>query len=49
MSNDVKLILTGTFAIIALAWILTHASDVSGVTNSLAGGYATAVKALQPQ
>lgn len=48
MSDDVKLIITGTFGVIVLAWVLTHASQVGDVTTSLASGYSKAVGALQP-
>lgn len=48
MSNDVKLVITGTVTVIILAWVLTHASDAAQVTNAGASGYSTAVKALLP-
>ena len=48
MSDDVKLIITGTFGIVALAWVATHASDLGNLTSSLAGSYGTAVKSLRP-
>jgi len=48
MSADVKLVITGTVTVVILAWVLTHASGVTQVTNAGASGYSTAVKALLP-
>lgn len=48
MSDDVKLIITGTFAIATLAWVVLNADKVANLTNALAGNYQTAVKALLP-
>ena len=48
MSDDVKLIITGTFAIAALAWVVTNASKVGSLTQSLGNAYGSAVKALRP-
>jgi hypothetical protein len=48
MSDDVKMIITGTFAILTLAWVLTNASAVQSVTGSAASAYSTAVSALRP-
>ena len=43
-----KLIITGTFAIVTLAWVLTHADGVASITTALATNYSTAVGALKP-
>ena len=48
VSNDVKVVIVATFSIVALAWVLTHASQAGQVTGSVASGYATAVKAILP-
>ncbi len=48
MSDDVKMVITGTFAILTLAWVLTNASAVQSVTGSAASAYSTAVGALRP-
>lgn len=48
MSDDVKLFVTFTFAIIALAWVATKAGPLGTLTQSLAGAYSTGVGALKP-
>ena len=48
VSNDVKLLIMGTFAIVALAWIVTNASKLGPFTQALASSYGTAVNALKP-
>jgi hypothetical protein len=48
MSDDVKMVISGTFAILTLAWVLTNASAVQSVTGAAASSYATAVGALKP-
>ncbi len=48
MSDDWKLIITGTFAIIALAWVATNAGPLGTFTQSAASAYGTATKSLLP-
>lgn len=48
MSDDVKLIIVGTFVIVGLAWVATHASELGGFTQSLGTTYASGVNALKP-
>ena len=48
MNDDLKLVITSTFGIVVLAWVLTHASQVDTVTKAGASAYATAVGALRP-
>lgn len=48
MSNDVKLVIVGTFSILALAWVAVNAGPISTLTGALASNYATAVNALKP-
>jgi len=48
MSDDVKLIILGTFGIMALAWVATNGDKLGTFTQSLATSYGTAVKALRP-
>lgn len=45
---DARLIISGTFAIIALAWVATNGQQLGAFTSSLAGSYGQAVKALRP-
>ena len=49
MSDDVKLIITGTFALAALAWVATHADKLGTLSQAFAGSYGTAVAALYPK
>jgi hypothetical protein len=49
MNDDVKLIITGTFAIITLAWVVTHASDIGTISTQGASAYATATAAILPK
>ncbi len=48
MNDDVKMVITSTFAIIALGWVLVRSADVNKVTTGLATSYSTAVSALTP-
>jgi hypothetical protein len=48
MSDDVKLLITGTFGIIAVIWVITNADNVGNLTQKLAGAYGTAVGSLRP-
>jgi hypothetical protein len=48
VSDDVKLVITGTFGLLTFAWVLMNASAVNTVTTSIASSYSTAVGALRP-
>ena len=48
MTDDVKLIITSTFGVIVLAWVLIHADGVQKVTGAGADAYSKAVGALKP-
>lgn len=42
------MVITGTFGIITLAWVLTNAAAVQSVTGAGADAYSKAVSALKP-
>lgn len=48
MSDDVKLIITGTVTIVIFAWVATHGPQIAQLSQGLAGSYSTAVKAVLP-
>jgi hypothetical protein len=48
MSDDVKLIITSTFGVIVLAWVLIHSTDVNSITTNSATAYGKAVGSLLP-
>lgn len=41
-------IIEGTFTILILAWVLTHATEFGQVASSIGGTYVNAVNALKP-
>ena len=48
MSDTVAKIIEGTFAVLILMWVLTHASEFGQVTSSLGSAYAQGVGVLKP-
>jgi hypothetical protein len=44
----VQKVIEGTFTVIILAWVLTHATEFGQVATSIGGAYTTAVNALKP-
>lgn len=48
MSDDVKLVITSTFGIVILAWVVLNASNVNSITQGSAAAYSTAVKSILP-
>ena len=48
MNDDAKLVITSTFGIVVLAWVLLNATNVNSITQGGATAYSTAVKAILP-
>jgi hypothetical protein len=48
MSENVTRIIEGTFVVIILAWVLTHASEFGQVATSVGNVYTQGVQALSP-
>lgn len=48
MSGTVSQILEGTFVILILAWVLTHATEFGQVATSLGNVYTQGVQVLMP-
>jgi len=48
MSGTVGMILEGTFTILILAWVLTHATEFGKVAGSVSDAYVAGVNALKP-
>ena len=48
MSENVTRIIEGTFVVIILAWVLTHAAEFGQVASSMGNVYAQGVQALSP-
>lgn len=48
MSEDVQRIIEGTFVVIILAWVLTHATEFGQVATSVGNVYTQGVQALIP-
>lgn len=48
MSGTVTQILEGTFVILILMWVLTHANEFGTVANSIGTTYVQGVNALKP-
>jgi hypothetical protein len=44
----VQKIIEGTFVILILAWVLTHAAEFGQVAGSIGSAYTGAVNALKP-
>lgn len=49
MSENVTRIVEGTFVVIILAWVLTHATEFGQVATSVGNVYTQGVQALSPQ
>jgi len=48
MSGTVTMILEGTFTILILMWVLTHATEFGTVASSIGTTYVQGVNALKP-
>jgi hypothetical protein len=48
MSGTVSQIIEGTFVILILMWVLTHATEFGQVATSLGNVYTQGVQALSP-
>lgn len=48
MSENVQRIIEGTFTVLILAWVLTHAPEFGQVAGSIGTAYTSAVNALKP-
>lgn len=48
MGGTVAMVLEGTFVILILMWVLTHATEFGQVANSVGGVYTSSVNALKP-
>jgi len=48
MGDNVTRIVEGTFVVIILAWVLTHASEFGQVATSVGNVYTQGVQALSP-
>lgn len=48
MGGTVAMIIEGTFTVIILAWILTHATEFGTVASSIGSVYTQSVKQLEP-
>lgn len=48
MNDDVKLVITSTFGVIVLAWVILNATNVNQITGGAADAYSKAVGALKP-
>jgi len=48
MGGNVAKIIEGTFTVLILAWVLTHATEFGQVATSIGSVYTGAVNALKP-
>jgi hypothetical protein len=49
MGENATRIVEGTFVVIILAWVLTHATEFGQVATSVGNVYTQGVQALSPQ
>lgn len=48
MNENVQRFIEGTFTVLILAWVLTHANEFGTVASSIGSAYTQAVNALKP-
>jgi len=48
MNEDVQRIIEGTFTVLILMWVLTHATEFGQVAQSMGNVYTQGVQALSP-
>jgi len=48
MNEDVQRIIEGTFTVLILMWVLTHATEFEQVAQSMGNVYTQGVQALSP-
>lgn len=49
MDSNLTRIIEGTFTVILLAWVLTHATEFGQAVNSISGAYNSGVGVLMPK